>query len=201
MIQKILPVYSNAKIDENLKVLKASYNAGLRRFEFTNRFENAIENFQLLYKYCKDSLPDMQLGAGTIMDPSDAELFTANGAAFLVSPLISQQLIDYTAANNIEWVPGCATGAEIGMAQNAGIPLVKIFPISTLGGPEFIRLMKGPFYKMKFQASGGIKGEATEVKALIDAGVEIVGLGNSFFQSSLTEQEMTNKIIALLESI
>jgi 2-dehydro-3-deoxyphosphogluconate aldolase / (4S)-4-hydroxy-2-oxoglutarate aldolase len=201
MTQKILPVYSNAALDENIKVLNASYNAGLRRVEFTNRHDNAIAIFKSLMQHCIDLLPGMKLGAGTIMNTGDAALFTEHGAAFLVSPLISQQLIDYTLTHGIEWIPGCATGAEIGMAQNAGIALVKLFPISSLGGPDFIKSMKGPFYKMKFQASGGIKGDPEEVKALLDAGADIVGLGNSFFQSAMSEEEMTAKIKALLQSI
>jgi 2-dehydro-3-deoxyphosphogluconate aldolase / (4S)-4-hydroxy-2-oxoglutarate aldolase len=201
MTQKILPVYSNAALDENIKVLNASYNAGLRRVEFTNRHNNAIEIFKALMQYCKDHLPGMKLGAGTIMNTTDAALFRAQGAAFLVSPLISQQLIDFTSTHGIEWIPGCATGAEIGMAQNAGIPLVKLFPIGSLGGTDFIKAMKGPFYKMKFQVSGGVKGEPEEVKALLDAGADIVGLGNSFFKNAMSEEEMTAKIKALLHSL
>jgi 2-dehydro-3-deoxyphosphogluconate aldolase / (4S)-4-hydroxy-2-oxoglutarate aldolase len=201
MKQQILPVYSHHSIDQNIKVLEASYEAGIRRFEFTNRHDNALENFATLISLCKSKMSDMELGAGTIINKTDAELFMAEGASFLVSPLISQELIDYTNQKNIEWVPGCATGAEIGLAQNAGIKLVKLYPISTLGGPEFIRLIKGPFYKMKFQTSGGIKGEVEEVKALLSAGAEIVGLGNSFFSEGLSKEVLVVKIKNLVSSL
>ncbi len=200
-INKILPVYSNASFEENLKVLRASYKAGLRRFEFTNRHDNALENFEKLIAECKESMPEMELGAGTIMNVDDAVSFIQQGASFLVSPLISQELIAYTKEHNIEWVPGCATGAEVGMAQNAGIKLVKLYPISSLGGAEFVKLIKGPFYKMKFQASGGIKGEVAEVKSLLDAGTSIVGLGNSFFGAELGEEVLVEKIKTLLNGL
>ncbi len=200
-MNQILPVYSNPSLTENIKVLKASYKAGLRRFEFTNRNENALDVFAELVAICNAEMPDMKLGAGTILNPVDAKNFMNIGAAFLISPLISQALIDYTSQNDIEWIPGCATGAEVGIAQNAGIPMVKLYPIKTLGGPEFISLMKGPFYNMKFQVSGGIIGKSSEVKSLLVAGASIVGLGNSFFESHLAEDELTDKISKLLLSL
>lgn len=198
---KILPVYSNVSMSDSIKVVQAAYNAGLRRFEYTNRYDNSLEIFKELRRLCDETMSDLLLGAGTIMNVEDAKVFLDNGADFLVSPLISQSLIDYTRDNGTVWVPGCGTGAEIGMAYNAGITLVKLFPISTLGGPTFIKLMKGPFAKMRFQTSGGIKGEAQEVKALLDAGAEIVGLGNAFFDASLTQEEITQKLTTLIQNI
>jgi 2-dehydro-3-deoxyphosphogluconate aldolase / (4S)-4-hydroxy-2-oxoglutarate aldolase len=198
---KILPVYSNVSLAESIKVVQAAYNAGIRRFEYTNRHDNSLEIFKALRKLCDESMTDLSLGAGTIMNVEEAKIFLDSGADFLVSPLISQPLIDFTTENKILWLPGCGTGAEIGMAYNAGITLVKLFPISTLGGPAFIKLMKGPFAKMRFQTSGGVKGEAQEVKALIDAGAEIVGLGNAFFDASLTQEGMTQKLTTLIQNI
>jgi 2-dehydro-3-deoxyphosphogluconate aldolase / (4S)-4-hydroxy-2-oxoglutarate aldolase len=201
MVHKILPVYSSHSLDQSLKVLRASYKAGLRRFEFTNRNYNALEIFSKLIEEVNGNMPGMELGAGTIMNISDAENFIKIGARFLISPLISKELIDYSQTNNIEWLPGCATGAEIGLAQNAGIPMVKLYPIKTLGGVEFVKLMKGPFYKMKFQTSGGIKGEPQEVKELLTSGVSIVGLGNTFFEDHLSELDLEHKIKNLLDQI
>jgi 2-dehydro-3-deoxyphosphogluconate aldolase / (4S)-4-hydroxy-2-oxoglutarate aldolase len=197
----ILPVYSHHQLSENIKVINASYKAGLRRFEFTNRNDNALDIFEELVALCKQEMPDMKLGAGTIINEVDARNFMIKGASFLISPLISQALIDFTSRANIEWIPGCATGAEVGTALNAGIPMVKLYPIKTLGGAEFIRLMRGPFYTMKFQVSGGIKGETQEVISFLEAGASIVGLGNSFFDPSLSEEQLTNKIKSLLKSL
>jgi 2-dehydro-3-deoxyphosphogluconate aldolase/(4S)-4-hydroxy-2-oxoglutarate aldolase len=197
----LLPVYSHASLDQNIKVLQASYQAGLRRYEFTKRHDNAIDIFKKLIDLRNHSMPDMQIGAGTMMNVPDAETFIEAGADFLVSPLISQSLLDFTIAHHIEWLPGCATGAEIGMAQNAGIPMVKLYPIKTLGGAEFLHLIKGPFYKMKFQVSGGIKGEIEEIKSLLKAGASVVGLGNSFFKEDVVEEEITTRLSNLLNQI
>lgn len=197
----LLPVYSHADINQNIKVLRASYKAGLRRFEFTNRNENALDIFEKIVSLCEEEMPDMVLGAGTIINEVDARNFLEKGAKFLISPLISKELIDYTKLHNVEWIPGCATGAEVGMALNAGIPMVKLYPIKTLGGPEFVKLIKGPFYNMKFQTSGGIKGEAEEVNALLKAGASIVGLGNSFFNDDASEQDLVLKLSNLIAQL
>lgn len=199
--QKIIPVYSNAVTANNKRVLKACYDAGLRSFEFTNRHENALDEFIILKKYAAAELPEMKLGAGTIKNIIDAEIFLAAGAEFLVSPLISAELISYAKSKNVLWIPGCATASEVGMAENAGINLVKIFPASALGGPEFIKILKGPFYNMQFMATGGITGEAEELKKYLAAGVSVVGLGSAFFNASLAEEKLVTEIKTLLKNI
>lgn len=195
----LLPVYSHAVLEQNIKVLSACYEAGLRRFEFTNRHETAQQHFKSLIHIVNNEMKDLDLGVGTIMNTKDAEIFVSLGAHFLVSPLISNDLIEFTSKHKIEWIPGCATGAEIGLAYNSGIDLVKLYPIKQLGGPDYIKAIKGPFYKTKFQASGGIKGDKSEIEALLQAGASIVGLGNSFFNEDMTKEEISAKIKALLD--
>jgi 2-dehydro-3-deoxyphosphogluconate aldolase / (4S)-4-hydroxy-2-oxoglutarate aldolase len=199
--QKIIPVYSDTATANNKKIVKACYDAGLRYFEFTNRDENALDEFISLKKYCDTELQNMILGVGTIKNVSDAEMFLAAGAAFLISPLISAELITYTKKKSILWIPGCATASEVGMAENAGINLVKIFPASLLGGAAFIKMLKGPFYNMQFMATGGIKGEAEEIKKYFAAGASAVGLGSAYFNASLPEEKLITEIKNLLKNL
>lgn len=198
--QKIIPVYSHAETGMNKKALSASYQAGLRYFEFTNRHDNAPEEFYELKKYCDKELPGMILGVGTIKNVTDAEIFLSAGAAFLVSPLISAELIGFTKNKNILWVPGCATASEIGLAENNGIKLVKIFPAKLIGGRAFIHALKGPFPNMNFLATGGIAGEITEIKNYLSVAAA-VGIGNSFFSDDLTENEITARLKNILSNI
>jgi 2-dehydro-3-deoxyphosphogluconate aldolase/(4S)-4-hydroxy-2-oxoglutarate aldolase len=198
--QKIIPVYSHAETGMNKKALVGCYRAGLRYFEFTNRHENAMEEFYALKKYCEKELPGMILGAGTIKNIPDAEMFLSAGAEFLVSPLISKILIDFTKTKKISWIPGCATASEVGLAENNGIQFVKIFPAKQLGGPAFIDALKGPYPNMKFLATGGITGELSEIKNYL-AFASAVGIGNSFFSGSMDENEITNKIKNILSNI
>jgi 2-dehydro-3-deoxyphosphogluconate aldolase / (4S)-4-hydroxy-2-oxoglutarate aldolase len=199
--QKIIPVYSDTVTANNKKIIKACYDAGMRCFEFTNRDENALDEFMVLKKYCDRELPEMMLGVGTVKNISDAEMFLAAGAVFLISPLISTELIVYTKKKNVFWVPGCATASEVGMAENAGISLVKIFPATLLGGAAFIKQLKGPFYNMQFMATGGITGNAEEIKKYFAAGVSAVGLGSAFFNAALPEEKLVTEIKNLLKNI
>jgi len=195
--QKILPVYSHSQTAMNKKVLAACYKAGLRCFEFTNRNENALDEFYSLQKYCATELPGMILGAGTIKNEQHAEMFVSAGAAFLVSPLISAELIEFTKRKQIAWIPGCGTASEVGLAENNGINLVKVFPVKALGGIEFIKALKGPFPGMTFMATGGISADNDEIKKYL-LNVNAVGIGNSFFADEETEEQISIKLKSIL---
>jgi len=197
--QKIIPVYSHAETGMNKKVLSACFHAGLRYFEFTNRHENALDEFYDLKKYCDTVLPGMILGAGTIKNVQHAEMFLAAGAAFLVSPLISQELIGFAKNKNIPWIPGCATASEVGLAENNGLNIVKIFPAKQLGGPAYIQALKGPFPSINFLATGGIGGDGSGIKEYLTV-AGAVGLGNAFFSDEMTEEQLTNELKTVLSN-
>lgn len=201
LYQKIIPVYSNVHPAGNRKAMMACYLAGLRYFEFTNRHENALEEFVTLKKNCDEELPGMILGTGTIKNCTDAEMFVSAGAAFLVSPLISAELIEFTKRKDILWIPGCATASETGLAENAGLKLVKIFPVKHLGGPPFIKALKGPYPAMQFIATGGLEANRDEIKKYFDAGADAVGLGSAFFDMKSSAEEMAEAIKNLVNHI
>jgi 2-dehydro-3-deoxyphosphogluconate aldolase / (4S)-4-hydroxy-2-oxoglutarate aldolase len=177
--QRILPLFNHADIDVLKAAVKACYDAGLKCFEFTNRNENAAEIFYELKKYAATEMKGMLLGVGTIKNEADAGMFP--DADFMVSPFISKELIDHTKAKNILWIPGCSTTSEIGMAENAGIKMVKIFPANLLGGPAFIKAMKDIFPTMKMMATGGMKADRTEIDKWFANGVDAVGIGGQLF--------------------
>lgn len=199
--KKIIPVYSDANAAGNQKIITACYKAGLRYFEFTNRHENALEEFDALKKYCDNGLRGMILGAGTIKNIADAEMFLSAGAAFLVSPLISMEMVEFMKKKQLLWIPGCATASEIGLAENAGLKLVKIFPAKQLGGAPFIKAMKGPYPAMQMIVTGGIRANDKEIKKYFESGAEAVGLGSAFFNPKLSEKEIIKAIKNLLTKI
>lgn len=197
----ILPVYSHESLEVTRKMLEASYLAGLRIFEFTNRHPDALTIFRSLHKLCRDEMTDMVLGAGTIRNEEEARQFSAEGAAFLVSPCISDELINYSSLHPIPWLPGCATPSEIGRARSAGIHMIKLFPIRYLGGVDFLKAMYGPFPDLDFVVTGGIRDDAIEIGNYLKAGARAVGLGNSFFQETASRDEVTLKIANLIASL
>ena len=201
MQQKIIPVYSDAHTARNQKIISACYKAGLLYFEFTNRHENALEEFDALKKYCDSALPGMVLGAGTIKNIADAEMFLSAGAAFIVSPLISMELVEFMKKKQLLWIPGCATASEIGLAENKGLKVVKIFPAKQMGGPSFIRAMKGPYPAMQFIATGGIGANAETIKKYFESGADAVGVGTAVFNPDFSDKKIIKIIKNLLNNI
>lgn len=178
-----VPLFTHKDIHTCRKVLKASYDAGIRLFEFTNRNLNAYELFVELRKYCNAHLPEMALGIGTIKNARDAERFIKAGADFLISPLILEEIREVSLAHKKLWMPGCATPSEIGLAEKWGIDTVKIFPAKQLGGPGFIKAIKAVFPNINFVATGGVEPSAENIDSWFKNGVTAVGIGSQLFPS------------------
>lgn len=195
--QKILPLYSHQDTEVLIQVISACYHEGIRFFELTNRTANASDVFKSLKSHCISHFPDLKLGVGTIKNVRDAELFCSLGADFLVSPIVSIDLISYTKSNSVFWIPGCATPSEVGLAETNEIELVKIFPANLIGGLGFIKTMKEIFPMMQFLATGGINGDKEEINSWLMAGATAVGLGSSLFGKELPDFD---KIASILKA-
>lgn len=176
-----MPLFSSTDLAVSKKVLKASYEGGVRLFEFTNRSANSFEIFKALRSYCDKEIPEMVLGIGTIKNRQQAQQFIDAGAEFLISPLILEEIQEVAASNKKLWMPGCATPTDIGLAENWGIEIVKIFPAKQLGGPAYIKAVKAVFPKMQFLTTGGVEPNAEDLKKWFDAGTTAVGIGSQLF--------------------
>ncbi len=176
-----VPLFTHTDISICRNVLKASYDAGVRLFEFTNRNANSFDIFIELRKYCSEQLPGMVLGIGTIKNAQQAGQFIRAGADFLISPLILEEIQQVAAAHKKLWIPGCATASEIGLAEYWGIDTVKIFPARQLGGPAFIKAVKAVFPAMRFMATGGVEPTAEDIGNWFKGGVTAVGIGSQLF--------------------
>ncbi|HRO45614.1 bifunctional 4-hydroxy-2-oxoglutarate aldolase/2-dehydro-3-deoxy-phosphogluconate aldolase [Agriterribacter sp.] len=176
-----VPLFTHTDISICRNVLKASYDAGVRLFEFTNRNANSFDIFIELRKYCSEQLPGMVLGIGTIKNAQQANQFIRAGADFLISPLILEEIQQVAAAHKKLWIPGCATASEIGLAEYWGIDTVKIFPARQLGGPAFIKAVKAVFPAMRFMATGGVEPTAEDIGNWFKGGVAAVGIGSQLF--------------------
>ena len=179
-----VPLFTHTDEEVCKNVLKASYDAGIRIFEFTNRNQNSFDVFIELRKFVDKNLPEMLFGIGTIKNSVDAEKFIHAGADFLISPLILEEIHNVSVKHKILWMPGCASPSEIGTAENWGINLVKIFPARQLGGPAFIKAVTAVFSNMKFLATGGVEPTEEDIKAWFAGGVKAVGIGSQLFPSN-----------------
>ena len=176
----MVPVFYHSDAEVAKQVLKACYEGGVRAFEFTNRGDFAQLVFKELAFYVREALPGMILGAGSIPDPATAALYIQLGADFIVSPGFNPEVAKFCNRRLIPYVPGCGTVTEVGMAQEAGCDLCKVFPGDVLG-PAFVKSILAPMPWSRLMVTGGVKPERANLEAWFKAGVSCVGMGSQLF--------------------
>jgi 2-dehydro-3-deoxyphosphogluconate aldolase/(4S)-4-hydroxy-2-oxoglutarate aldolase len=174
----IIPVFYHKDSKVCIKVMEACYAGGARIFEFTNRGDFAHEVFTEISKIRSEKYPDMVLGAGSIIDSATSSLYIQLGADFIVSPVLKEDMAITCNRRKIAWMPGCATLSEISKAEELGAEVVKIFPASQIGGPAFIKNIKGPCPWTQIMPTGGVKPTEENLKEWFDAGAFCVGMGS-----------------------
>ncbi len=183
----VVPVFFNSDIEVSKKVLKACYDGGIRVFEFVNRGDFAHEVFSELNKYALKELPGMILGAGSLVEEATTALYIQLGANFIVSPLLNENMAKVCNRRGVAWSPGCGTISEINKAQELGAEIVKLFPGSEIGGPSFVKAVKGPMPWTNIMPTGGVDTSEENLKGWFDAGVTCVGMGSNLFPKSIIE--------------
>jgi 2-dehydro-3-deoxyphosphogluconate aldolase / (4S)-4-hydroxy-2-oxoglutarate aldolase len=161
--------------------VKACYKGGARVFEFTNRGDFAHEVFTEVNKWAVTECPEMIMGVGSVVDLATAALYIQLGANFIVSPSLNPDMAKICNRRKIAWMPGCGTLSEINLAEELGVEIVKIFPGKEVGGPSFVKAIKGPCPWTSIMPSGGVTPEPENIKAWFEAGVTCVGLGSQLF--------------------
>jgi 2-dehydro-3-deoxyphosphogluconate aldolase/(4S)-4-hydroxy-2-oxoglutarate aldolase len=194
--EKLLPLYYHESAEVSIGILRALYDAGLKIVEYTNRGDNALQNFKQLKKAVKENMPGMLLGIGTIKNVKQARQYIKAGAGFIVCPSIDEDVAKFVSDAGLLWIPGCMTPTEIVMAENAGATIVKIFPGNILG-PTYLNAIKELFPGLKFMPSGGVEAEENNLKAWFDSGVEAVGMGSKL----ITKEIMQHKNYELLNTV
>lgn len=177
----MIPVFYHSDVSLCKNVLKACYNGGVRVFEFTNRGDFAHEIFGELNKWASTECPEMILGIGSVVDAGTASLYMQLGANFIVSPILNPDMAKVCNRRKIAWSPGCGTLSEISQAEELGAEIVKIFPGSSVGGPDFVKTIKGPCPWTSVMPTGGVEPTEESLKEWFSAGVTCVGMGSKLF--------------------
>ena len=192
----MVPVFYHKDVETAKQVLKACYAGGVRAFEFTNRGDFAQEVFGELVKFAAKELPGMILGVGSVVDPATAALYLQLGANFVVGPLFNPAIAPVCNRRGIPYCPGCGTVTEIGMAQEAGCDLCKVFPGDVLG-PAFVKGLRAPMPWSKIMVTGGVKPTRENLAGWFQAGVTCVGMGSNLFPKEAIAAGQWEKITAL----
>jgi 2-dehydro-3-deoxyphosphogluconate aldolase/(4S)-4-hydroxy-2-oxoglutarate aldolase len=182
---RLMPLFYHEDAGVAIEVMRAVFEGGLGLMEFTNRGSKAMPVFEKLVRFKAELYPEALLGIGSIVDASTATLYMQAGADFIVSPLLNREVLEACAQQGILHIPGCSTLTEIHQAERWGAELVKVFPAAQLGGPAYIKAIKGPCPWLSIVVTGGVKATAEDLKAWHDAGVEGFGLGSDLISGKL----------------
>ena len=182
----VVPLFYHDDPDVAASVIHACLDGGVRCIEFTNRGDGAHLVFAELMKHFQND-QRLILGAGTIMDPATAAIYIQLGASFIVGPNLNPEVARLCNRRKISYTPGCATSTEISNAEELGVEICKIFPAGELGGPAFVRAVRGPMPWVRLMPTGGVTPEKENIFAWIQAGVACIGLGSKFISSELLD--------------
>ena len=151
-MEKCIPVVVIKELSETDKILTALKKNGINTAEITFRTACAAEAIA----YACKNYPDMNIGAGTVINAKQCEEALKAGAKFIVSPGLSVPVAKMCQENNVPYYPGCVTPTEIMQALELGIDIVKFFPANVYGGLKAMKALAGPFPQIKFIPTGGI---------------------------------------------
>ncbi len=201
----VVPVFYHSDVDVCKNVVKACYDGGIRVFEFVNRGDFAHEIFGEVNKYALKELPGMILGVGSLVDAPTTAIYIQLGANFIVSPLLNEEMAKVCNRRGVAWSPGCGTISEINKAQELGAEVVKMFPASEIGGPSFVKAVKGPMPWTNIMPTGGVDTTEANLKGWFSAGVTCVGMGSNLFPKEIMDKKdyagLTEKVKELMNTI
>lgn len=170
--EKIFAVIRAENADKALEFAQGCVRGGLKLIEITFSFPGAEDVIAELSKR-----EGIIVGAGTVLDLPMAKKALASGARFLVSPHTDKELIKIAKDNSVPTVQGALTSSEIVNAWKAGVDMVKIFPVKSVGGASYIKAIKEPLPFVDIMTTGGVNFE--NFTDFLKAGATAVGLSSA----------------------
>ena len=180
-MEKYIPVVVIKELSETDTILKALKNIGINCAEITFRTACAAEAIE----YAVKNYPEMEIGAGTVINADQCEAALKAGATFIVSPGFSPSVATICKERNIPYYPGCVTPTEIMAALEFGITTVKFFPANVYGGLKALKALSAPFPQVKFIPTGGVDRSNIDEFLAFD---KIAAIGGSFFVKEALEK-------------
>ena len=180
-MDKLIPVVVIKELSETDKILSALQNYGINCAEITFRTACAAEAIE----YAVKKYPDMNVGAGTVINETQCLQALEAGAKFIVSPGLSVPVALICKEKGIPYYPGCVTPTEIMQALDLGITTVKFFPANVYGGLKALKALSAPFPQVKFIPTGGVDRSNIDEFLAFD---KVAAIGGSFFVKEALEK-------------
>ena len=188
-IEQIIGVVRENDAEAAQSVADAYAQNGIRIVEVTLTTPDA---FDLINTLANRYAGEVVIAAGTCRSSNDAATARRAGAQVIVSPHTNAQIIEYANENDLLCVAGAATCTEIIHAWELGADIVKVYPAHHLGGPDFIRTIRGPIRDVLMLAGGPVP--LDEIDSYLDAGCVAVNLGGSLALPELVRDEQWEEI-------
>jgi len=185
----VIPVVRVTSAQEAIEVSDAIKEGGISLIEITMSVQGAIDVIKELTKKYRD---EIIMGAGTILDSETARAALLAGAQFIVTPTLNLDVIQIAHRYSAVVVPGAMTPTEILTAWNAGADMVKVFPAAQLGGPEYLKALKGPLPQILLVPTGGVN--LQNAGAFIKAGASAIGVGGELVDKKAVKEKKFNVI-------
>ncbi|MFZ0996103.1 MAG: bifunctional 4-hydroxy-2-oxoglutarate aldolase/2-dehydro-3-deoxy-phosphogluconate aldolase [Acidimicrobiales bacterium] len=181
--------------DQATQAALVAAEAGIGSVEITAATPGAFELIRQLRDHPRATA--CAIGAGTLTDSELARRAVDAGAQYLVTPYLVPAVAEVAARSGVPLVMGALTPTEIARALELGAQLVKVFPVAPVGGPAYIRALRGPMPQPPIWVSGGATIEDCE--DYLRAGTDVVGLTNDLFRPELLMAEDWIGLAALCE--
>jgi 2-dehydro-3-deoxyphosphogluconate aldolase / (4S)-4-hydroxy-2-oxoglutarate aldolase len=196
----IVPVVRTSSAESAIKSIEAMYRGGVRAAEITMTVPGAIKALEKLADQFGDK---MVLGAGTVLDPETARVSMLAGAQFFVTPTLKLATIEMAKRYSKVICPGALTPTEVLTAWEAGADVVKVFPANAMGGPKYIKALKGPLPHIEMIPTGGVNLETAG--EFLKAGACAVAVGGELVDARLIKEgrydEMEQRARQYLQAI
>jgi 2-dehydro-3-deoxyphosphogluconate aldolase/(4S)-4-hydroxy-2-oxoglutarate aldolase len=196
----IVPVIRAANAEEARQAVQAIYAGGISIVEITTTVPKAITAIRDVVRQYGDKL---LVGAGTVLDYEQASECLDAGAEFLVSPGLSLPVLKAAQARGKLAIPGALTPSEVMSATREGARLVKIFPCESVGGPKYIKALKGPFPQVDLIPTGGVN--VLNAGDYFAAGSFALGIGSELVNLKAlragNSQDISNIAVQLVEVV
>ena len=149
---RIIPVIVIDDSADAVPLARALSDGGLPCAEVTLRTPHALESLRRIAA----ELPDMLVGAGTVLTPAQAAESRSAGARFVVAPGFNAGVVEYCQSVELPAFPGVCTPTEIEMALGLGLSVLKFFPAEPIGGLAYLKAIAAPYTGVSFIPTGGV---------------------------------------------
>ncbi len=184
----IVPAVRTSSAEEARFASEVVAKSGIPIVEITMTVPGAIEVISYLVK----NLPDVIVGAGTLLDLDTARRCVDAGVQFLTSPGLDLAIVEFAAKEKLCVMAGALTPTEVITAWKVGSDFVKVFPCAQVGGDSYIRALRGPLPQVPLIAAGGVNQQTAS--NFILAGAVAVGIGRELIPKESLEQRQEGRI-------